>query len=111
MLEAKTERVENMAGGKGHVLIKRILGEKELNGKCRMYSQVTLEPGCSLGHHIHHNESETYYILKGEGVYNDNGTSCPVKAGDITFTPDGKGHGLENTGDTDLVFMALIILD
>ena len=31
MLEAKTERVENMAGGKGHVLIKRILGEKELN--------------------------------------------------------------------------------
>lgn len=90
MLEAKTERVENMAGGKGHVLIKRILGEKELNGKCRMYSQVTLEPGCSLGYHIHHNESETYYILKGEGVYNDNGTSCPVKAGDITFTPDGK---------------------
>ena len=57
MLEAKTERVENMAGGKGHVLIKRILGEKELNGKCRRYSQVTLEPGCSLGYHIHHNES------------------------------------------------------
>lgn len=23
----------------------------------------------------------------------------------------GKGHGLTNTGDTDLVFMALIILD
>jgi oxalate decarboxylase/phosphoglucose isomerase-like protein (cupin superfamily) len=34
-----------------------------------------------------------------------------VKAGDITFTPDGCGHGLDNTGDTDLVFMALIILD
>ena len=34
----------------------------------------------------------------------------PVKAGDITITPDGKGHGLTNTGDTDLVFMALIIL-
>ena len=28
-------RVENMAGGKGHVLIKDILGEKELNGKWR----------------------------------------------------------------------------
>ena len=95
--------------GVGHVLIKRILGEKELSGKCRMYSQVTLEPGCSLGYHIHHNESETYYILKGEGVYNDNGTSCPVKAGDITFTPDGKGHGLENTGDTDLVSMASMV--
>ena len=34
-----------------------------------------------------------------------------VKAGDVTFTPDGQGHGMTNTGDEDLVFMALIILD
>ncbi|MDD5968684.1 MAG: cupin domain-containing protein [Candidatus Fimousia sp.] len=107
----KIERVEHMAGGEGHVIIKRILGEKELNGKCRMYAQVTLEPGCSLGYHEHHNESETYYILSGQGEYNDNGTTRPVAAGDVTFTPDNCGHGLANTGDTDLVFMALIILD
>lgn len=104
-------RVENMCGGNGHVIIKDILGEKELNGKCRMYAQVTLEPGCTLGYHEHHGESETYYILSGEGEYNDNGRFCHVKAGDRTFTPDGKGHGLANTGSTDLVFMALIILD
>ena len=54
-----TERVENMAGGTGHVLIKRLLDEKQLNGKCKMYAEVTLEPGCSLGYHEHHNESET----------------------------------------------------
>ena len=30
-----TERVENMAGGTGHVLIKRLLDEKQLNGKCK----------------------------------------------------------------------------
>lgn len=104
-------RVENMAGGKGHVLIKDILGEKELNGKCGLYSEVTIEPGCSLGYHEHHGESETYYILSGKGDYNDNGTVHPVKAGDITYTPNGCGHGLENTGDENLVFMALIIYD
>ena len=82
-----TERIENMAGGQGHVLIKRLLNEKQLNGKCGLYSEVTLEPGCSLGYHEHHNES------------------------DVTFTPDGQGHGMTNTGDEDLVFMALIILD
>ena len=64
---------ENMAGGKGHVIIKHILEDKELNGKCKMYAEVTLEPGCSLGYHEHHNESETYYILRGEGNYDDNG--------------------------------------
>ena len=96
---------------KGHVIIDRILGEKELNGKCGLYAKVTIEPGCSLGYHEHHNESETYFILAGQGDYDDNGTVRPVKAGDVTYTPDNHGHALTNTGDTDLVFMALIILD
>lgn len=111
MKKMEIRRVENMAGGKGHVLIKDILGEKELNGKCGLYSEVTIEPGCSLGYHEHHGESETYYILSGKGDYNDNGTVRPIKAGDITYTPNGCGHGLENTGDENLVFMALIIYD
>lgn len=106
-----TERIENMCGGDGHVIIKRLLGEKELNGKCGLYAQVTLEPGCSLGYHEHHNESETYYIISGQGEYNDNGFPRAVSAGDVTFTPDGCGHGLRNTGLEDLVFMALIIFD
>lgn len=104
-------RRENVNGGEGHVITKRLLGEKELNGKCRLFAEVTLEPGCSLGYHEHHEESETYYIIKGEGEYNDNGTLRPVKAGDVTFTPDNCGHGMKNTGTENLVFMALIILD
>ena len=51
MSELKVERKENMCGGEGHVLIKHILGEKELNGKCGLYAEVTIEPGCSLGYH------------------------------------------------------------
>lgn len=107
----KTERVQNMCGGKGHLIIKHLLGEQELNGKCGLYAEVTIEPGCSLGFHEHHGESETYYILKGQGIYSDNGVLRMVKAGDVTFTPDGQGHALTNTEDTDLVFMALIIKD
>ena len=38
-----TERVEHMAGGQGHTLVKRLLDEKQLNGKCKLYAQVTLE--------------------------------------------------------------------
>ena len=104
-------RVENMAGGKGHVIIKDLLGEKELNGKCRMYAEVTVEPGCSLGSHEHHGESETFYILQGFGDFDDNGTVRQVKPGDVTFTPSGSGHALVNTGVSNLIFMALIILD
>lgn len=103
-------RAEKKAGGKGHVFIEPLLGEKELAGKCGLYAQVTLEPGCSLGYHEHHGESETYYILQGSGIYSDNGTDITVKAGDTTFCPSGEGHGLENTAsEGNLVFMALII--
>lgn len=105
------KKVENMHGGEGHVIIKRLLDEKQLNGKCGLYAEVTIEPGCSLGYHEHHGESETYYILSGKGIYSDNGTLRMVEAGDVTFTPDGKGHALTNSGDEDLVFMALIIFD
>ena len=104
MSELRVERRENASGGKG-------LEEKELNGKCGLYAEVTIEPGCSLGYHEHHGESETYYIIKGQGNYDDNGQIRPVTVGDRTFTPDGYGHGITNTGDTDLVFMALIIKD
>ena len=106
---SKIQKVENTCGGKGHVIIEHILGEKELNGKCGLYAKVIIEPGCTLGYHEHNGESETYYILSGEGNYNDNGTIRHVKAWDVTFTPSGKGHGLENTTDKDLVFMALIV--
>ena len=111
MAKREIERVESMGGGTGHVLIERLLDEKELNGKCRMYAKVTLEPGCSIGYHTHHGESETYYILSGIGEYNDNSILRSVEPGDVTFTPNGWGHGKENTGTEDLVFMALIILD
>ena len=107
----KISRIEHMCEGNGHGIIKEILEEPQLNGKCGLYAEVTLEPGCSLGYHEHHGESETYYILSGQGEYSDNGLYRPVQPGDITFTPDGKGHGLANIGNTDLVFMALIIKD
>jgi quercetin dioxygenase-like cupin family protein len=101
---------EKKAGGKGHVLIEPLLGEKELAGQCGLYARVTLEPGCSLGYHEHHGESETYYILTGQGTYSDNGKNILVKAGDVTFCPDGEGHGLENTAKAgNLIFMGLII--
>ena len=60
-METVTEVVKNMAGGDGEVTIKRILGEKELNGKCGLYAQVTIQPGSSLGYHEHKNESCLLY--------------------------------------------------
>lgn len=110
-LQTKAEKIPNLHGGEGNVIIEKILDQEKLNGKCGLFAKVTIEPNSSLGYHIHNGETETYYIISGEGMYNDNGTEIPVKVGDTVFCKSGNGHGLTNKADSDLVFMALIILD
>ena len=97
------------ANGVGEVLIEKILDE-ELGDKCGLYAKVTIPAGSILGFHEHHGNGESYFVIKGTGIYDDNGSKRTVKAGDVTWTPDGSGHGLSNAeGGEDLVFMALII--
>ena len=45
-----------------------------------MYTEVVMPEGSDLAFHVHEGESETYYILTGTGIYNDNGTKYPVKS-------------------------------
>ena len=81
------------------------------NEKVKMFSLVKLNPGEEVGYHEHYGEFESYYILTGKGLYNDNGKEVLVEAGTVTFTPSGEGHGLKNTGDEVLDFIALIVKD
>jgi len=76
-----------------------------------MFSQIDIEPGCSIGYHPHNNETEFYYIIKGEGLFNDNGTEIPVKVGDFCATGYGEYHSLKNTGTELLSIVALIVLE
>ncbi len=101
--------MEKARGGKGTMLTKVLVHESELCNKGRMFNHSTLKPGCSVGYHIHRGDMEIYYILKGEGTYNDNGIECNVSAGDVTLCTDGESHGLENTGTEDLEFIAVIL--
>ena len=108
-VERSRKVIEKRFGGKGHLIADSILTANETSGGCRMYSEITLEAGCSLGVHPHNGETETYFILSGKGLYNDNGKEYEVSSGDVLFCDDGESHALENIGDTDLKFVALIL--
>ena len=99
---------ENMRGGDGTVKITGLLTKEELNEKGRLFGVIRLEPGCSIGYHEHHGNTETYHILQGEALYSDNGKEMKIGVGTTTFCPDGEGHSIENCGTEDLVFIALI---
>jgi len=82
--------------------------EKDMHSKNRLFSKITLKPGCSVGYHEHLNEEEVYYILKGQALYNDNGTESVLKAGDCTITRHGESHGIACYGDEPMEFLAVI---
>lgn len=105
----KVEIRENIAGGVGFIKLEHLMDGK-LSDKCRMFSCVTIRPGESIGNHPHYGETETYYITSGCGTYYDNGVERSVAAGDVLHCKDGDNHGIKNTGNTDLVFIALILL-
>lgn len=99
-----------LRGGEGKATITKLLEKDELQGKARLFNKVTLEPGASIGLHAHTDDVEAYYILNGEGIVADNGEQKAIKSGDIMFTGNEESHSIKNTGNTDLVFIALILL-
>ena len=103
------QNVVKAVKGKGEITITHLLTPKELADKCAMFAKVTIPPGASIGVHFHHGNTETYHLLQGEALYNDNGVEKKIAAGTTTFCPDGEQHGIENIGSDDLIFMALII--
>ena len=93
----------------GDFTLEKLIGPAEYGDKLGLYARVIVPPKAAVPYHQHVGDREVYYILSGEGEYDDNGVKRMVKTGDVTWTPDGSSHGLVNIGDTDLTFMALII--
>lgn len=100
---------ESTTGTSKVVSIEHLINEEERGNGCGLFAEVTIEVGATLGYHEHHGETETYYITQGSGMYRDNDKLYPVSVGDVVFCKDGDGHGLANTCDVDLKFVALIL--
>jgi oxalate decarboxylase len=70
---------------------------------------VTVKPGGMRELHWHPNASEWQYYLTGKArmtVFNSEGArTMDFNANDVGFVPAVAGHYVENTGNTDLVFL------
>ena len=64
--ECKVEIREHMRDGDGQVQIQHFVDSAELYEKGRLFARLTLEPGCSIGFHVHDKDSEIFYFLSAE---------------------------------------------
>ena len=81
--EMKSTVKVNMRDGDGQVKITNMLEAGEYAGKSRLIATLTLEPGCSIGEHVHENEEEVFYIVEGEAQYLDNGEWVTLNKGSL----------------------------
>lgn len=108
--ELKTQTKLNSLG-KEKMFKTNLADFEDWNKKARLYSLIQVKPGEEVEYHMHIGEGESFFILSGKGVYNDNGNDVEVVPGMVTFTPSGQGHSIKNTGDELLSFIALIVVD
>ena len=66
------------------------------------FRKRVLKPGSSIGYHLQ-KEDEIYYIQSGTGIMKMNNDSFAVKTGDAILTRPGSSHGLQQTGNDELV--------
>jgi oxalate decarboxylase len=75
-------------------------------------AHVTIKPGGMRELHWHPNADEWQYYIKGKGrmtlFFNKAAArTADFNPGDVGYAPRTLGHYVENTGDEDLVFLAL----
>ncbi|MCF7953891.1 MAG: cupin domain-containing protein [Spirochaetales bacterium] len=106
----KTDVRSGMRGGEGDICIQHIVDKADMK-HCRLFSKITIPVNGSIGSHTHENETEYYYILQGEGIVGEKDGDKKVIPGDVVITGNGASHSIRNSGSSDLVFAAVIILD
>src|SRR5271165_2627399 len=87
-----------------------------ISGGKRYATVVTIKPGGLRDLHWHPNADEWNYWLKGQGrvtVFNTGPQAMTANfhPGDIGYIKKAFGHYVENTGNTDLVYMEVFRAD
>jgi len=99
-----------MREGKGECTITLLAGH-QLQKHCRLFSEIEIPAGASIGQHEHTAETEYYIVLEGKGLVDDDGTLVTVNPGDVIVTTGGAKHSVEATGSSPLKLIAVIVTD
>ncbi len=99
-----------MRGGVGDVTVRRYLDAGEYNGRARLIASLTLEPGASIGEHVHENEEEIFIVLKGTAAYLDGDHEEMLYPGDSCIVLGGGNHSVRNPSAEEDTELCAVIL-
>lgn len=99
----------NARGGTGVFDKRDCLTAEQMPANARMFAEIKLDPGCSLGVHQHTGEYEIFFFHEGEITLTDGGSEHKMHPGDFAICHDGESHGIANRTDKPASVFAAII--
>jgi mannose-1-phosphate guanylyltransferase/mannose-6-phosphate isomerase len=96
----KTERSEAVT----HREVQRPWGAYESIGVAERYQvkRITVKPGGSLSHQLHHHRAEHWIVVKGTAKITKGDEVLVISENESTYIPLGTAHRLENPGKIPL---------
>src|SRR5580704_14228415 len=101
---AETRR---QVGGEDVCRWKMLMNGMHLEGQWNSVEYVLIEPGASVGEHVHARTEEIYYIVSGQAVVTVDGAEIMTGAGDLITAPIGTTHSIANRGPEDVRFFVV----
>jgi mannose-6-phosphate isomerase-like protein (cupin superfamily) len=95
----------------GTTMRKKLIVTDDNKGKLATYNYAWLEKGKQLTTHKHVDGEEYYFFLEGEGEMLLGKEWFPVRTGDYITVLHDTDHSVKNTGEENLVFMAIRTVD
>jgi mannose-6-phosphate isomerase-like protein (cupin superfamily)/predicted enzyme related to lactoylglutathione lyase len=80
---------------------------EETGGEYSLY-ELTVPPQLGAPPHIHHRETEAYYVLDGEVEFLRGEHTVRARVGEFVFVPRGVVHGFTNVGQEPARFMGIV---
>jgi len=107
--ERNTVEKTNLKGGCGTAIL-HYYEVDPMPCHAKMFAELELNPGVSLGAHPHEGEFEAFFFTEGHITLNDNGVEKIMNPGDFALCRDGEIHGIRNDTDKPAKLLATIIL-
>ncbi|BDD86188.1 cupin domain-containing protein [Desulfofustis limnaeus] len=107
--EMRVESLPNLKDGNKTVKVINFIEGEEAENLGRLFGISIIPEGGSIGYHQHVGDFEIYYILHGKALVNDNGAEAVLTVGDMMKCDEGGFHSIENIGDCELRYVALIL--
>ncbi len=68
-----------------------------------------IEPGASIGEHLHESEEEIYFVVEGHGTMILDGKQMPMGPGDVSLVVPGHTHGLINSDESPMRLIVVCV--